>query len=211
MTLSDAELAAARAATVARQAPIVDGLSQRGGLRRDIQGSLEEVGTPDLQVALLLLDLDDFKMLNDSFGHAAGDGVLCAIAARLVAVVGPSDRAYRLGGDEFVVLHVGPGGSTELSELATSVLAAVRRPFDRSELDPAAAELAGRHITCSVGVAPARPGDRADDLLGRADGAMFVAKDKHGLRGVRGDSYAVFDEIPEEGVPPHLRDQFKKP
>ena len=187
------------------------GLGNRMALHQRLAEVLDSGETnSSAAVALLFVDLDNFRMVNDLFGHAAGDGILCVIAKRLEGVAGTSDRAYRLGGDEFVVLPVGSGGSTEPSELATSVLVAVRRPFDRSELDPAAAGLAGHHLTCSVGVATARPGDSSDDLLGRADGAMSVAKDKHGLRGARGDSFAVFDEIPEEDVPPHLRNQFMR-
>jgi diguanylate cyclase (GGDEF)-like protein/PAS domain S-box-containing protein len=134
-----------------------------------------------IDVAVFVLDLDRFKMINDSFGHAAGDEVLLALAPRLTAAVRVTDTVARLGGDEFVVIcpDVDPGrGVTEIAErLAT----AVSRPL---LLD------SGEHFfTVSTGIAlAATRNDTPASLLGDADAAVYRAKDRG--RGY----YELFDE-----------------
>jgi diguanylate cyclase (GGDEF)-like protein/PAS domain S-box-containing protein len=120
-------------------------------------------------VTLLLLDLDDFKLVNDNLGHSAGDELLTTIAERLRAQVRPSDMLARLGGDEFAVLleDLAPD---DAAALATRLLAVVREPI----------RLASREAMCtlSLGIATATPGDgvTAEQLLGNADLAMYAAK-----------------------------------
>ena len=120
-------------------------------------------------VAALLIDLDRFKDINDTFGHRAGDQVLMAFAARLNSSIRTEDMAARLGGDEFVVLQVGmvqPGGANSLAE---RVMEALSQPY----------EVDGLQLTCgaSIGVAVA-PTDAMDweSLLSCADAALYKAK-----------------------------------
>ncbi len=121
-------------------------------------------------LAALFIDLDNFKAINDSFGHAAGDELLRAVAQRLTAVVRESDAVGRLGGDEFVVI----AGELSLVSgpqlIAERLLEALAQPF---KLD--AAESAPLRVSASIGIAS---GDRpcAEDLLRDADIAMYQAK-----------------------------------
>jgi diguanylate cyclase (GGDEF)-like protein/PAS domain S-box-containing protein len=132
-------------------------------------------------VTLLLIDLDDFKTINDSLGHGSGDLLIRTIAERLHAQVRPSDTLARLGGDEFAVL-VENLGEFDVTELADRLLTAVRQPVT----------LGGRELACtaSIGVASAKAGaggPGAGELLRDADLAMYAAK------GAGRDRYALFD------------------
>ena len=119
--------------------------------------------------ALLLIDLDHFKPVNDSFGHEAGDAVLVMVAKRLRASVGPHDLAARLGGDEFALLLAGPREGEALAACAQALIDAIGAPI----------ELHGRthRIGASVGVARA-PGNGSElsRLLRGADQALYRAK-----------------------------------
>ena len=123
--------------------------------------------------ALLLLDLDHFKEVNDTLGHGVGDQVLIAVAQRLPAAVGPLDLVARLGGDEFVVLARGVDSDAEAVELANRICSAVNVPVALQGVKIA--------IGCSVGVAlgPAH-GDSVQDLLRCADVALYQAKSTRG-------------------------------
>lgn len=114
---------------------------------------------------ILLLDIDHFKRVNDTWGHGAGDAVLQEVARRLREALGERGVAVRWGGEEFVALL--PGIAPEDAEnLAAAVWAIVRTiPFEGVG-----------SVTCSVGVAVARPGDSPDELVRRADRAMYEAK-----------------------------------
>ena len=117
---------------------------------------------------VLFVDLDDFKSVNDSLGHRAGDQVLRAVADRLLTCVRPGDTVARLGGDEFAVLLDG-APMADAEQVAARIVAELRRPF----------ELAAGHrnVRVSVGIAAGRPGvDTAEDLVSNADTAMFSAK-----------------------------------
>jgi diguanylate cyclase (GGDEF)-like protein len=124
-----------------------------------------------LDVAMLMLDLDRFKLINDSLGHAVGDEVILALARRLREVVRSSDTVARLGGDEFVVACERPGGPREVVELAERVGAALEHPFELAS---------GEHfLTASIGIALAEKGDEtAASLLRDADAAMYRAKQR---------------------------------
>jgi len=122
-------------------------------------------------VAVVLLDLDGFKTVNDSLGHHTGDDVLRGIAPRLAAAVAPGDTLARLGGDEFVVLCRGLSGPEEAMERARRLAASVTSPFELAT---------GRHsLSASIGIATShgRP-DTAGTLLRDADAAMYSAKAK---------------------------------
>lgn len=122
------------------------------------------------QLALLYLDLDGFKPVNDRHGHAAGDHLLRTIAARLLATVRRSDTVARLGGDEFVVVIDGFISFTQLHALAQKVVQAVAAPV----------EWQGVTLSCSVsiGVAAYPPASSWEALIETADGAMYQAKAK---------------------------------
>ncbi len=120
-------------------------------------------------IALLYLDVDHFKHINDSKGHAAGDALLCQVAARLTALVRDGDLVARLGGDEFaLVLRLTEDGCIE--RFAERLLAVLSKPFDLDGVN--------EHVTCSIGIAMA-PGHAADDdvLMRHADLALYAAKE----------------------------------
>jgi diguanylate cyclase (GGDEF)-like protein/PAS domain S-box-containing protein len=133
-------------------------------------------------VVLLYVDLDDFKNVNDSLGHAAGDALLRELSPRLADVLRPSDTLARLAADEFAILCEGLDEVTESAAIAERILAVVGRPMTVGgvELRP----------TASVGIALAEPGVAADgeDLLRDASVAMYRAK--HAGRG----RYELFDD-----------------
>ena len=117
---------------------------------------------------MLLLDLDDFKPINDRYGHAAGDEVLRAVSQRMVDCVRGGDLVARLGGDEFAIILQEPS-SAGTEAVAQRIVAAIGEPVP----------VDGRPLTVgvSVGVARCAPaGDDLDGLLGRADAAMYEAK-----------------------------------
>jgi diguanylate cyclase (GGDEF)-like protein len=120
-------------------------------------------------LALLYLDIDDFKGVNDSFGHGSGDRVLVELAGRIRAAVRAEDTVARLGGDEFVVLLAQVTGAGDAARVAAKVLDAVRPPFrvDGHEVS----------IAASVGVSVyPDDGTSPDDLVRNADGAMYRDK-----------------------------------
>ncbi len=123
-------------------------------------------------VGLLLCDLDGFKDVNDSLGHAAGDAVLQQLARRLAAAVGPGDTVARLGGDEFAICVVDVTTEIEVLGVADAIVHAMRVPFSLPELEVP--------LSTSIGVvvSPAHGRD-ASTLLRHADVAMYRAKAGH--------------------------------
>lgn len=120
-------------------------------------------------IAVMFIDLDRFKFVNDNFGHAAGDDLLAAVAERLRSVLRPSDTVARFGGDEFVVLCEGLAGEIEAVGLASRLIDSMSAPFSL-----ACGEIA---LSGSAGVALASgPGDDPAALLRDADTAMYRAK-----------------------------------
>ncbi|WP_308014255.1 MULTISPECIES: GGDEF domain-containing protein [unclassified Rhodococcus (in: high G+C Gram-positive bacteria)] len=130
-------------------------------------------------VALLLLDVDDFKIINDSLGHDAGDRALVRFARRLVTATRPEDMVARLGGDEFLIVCSGVEDDSHAERLAAHVLTALATT---STLDGAPTP-----VSASMGVAVSERDSTRRELLRRADLAMYRAKDT----GAGG--YAVFD------------------
>jgi diguanylate cyclase (GGDEF)-like protein/PAS domain S-box-containing protein len=123
---------------------------------------------PGSRVGVLYCDLDRFKIVNDSLGHAAGDSLLTQVADRLRAVLRPEDLLGRVGGDEFVVIVEGVRTTNELAEIASRMAEALDEPFN----------LGGhRHaVSLSVGGSVGAHPDTADEVLMRADMALLRAK-----------------------------------
>jgi diguanylate cyclase (GGDEF)-like protein/PAS domain S-box-containing protein len=120
------------------------------------------------RVAVMFLDLDNFKNINDSLGHDAGDRLLQAAAQRLVKATRPSDTVARLGGDEFAILLEGIRGDTDVERIAQPITEAFNRPL--------LVDGRGIESTASIGAACSQPGDDAEQLLRKADIAMYNAK-----------------------------------
>ena len=135
---------------------------------------------PEANVAVVMLDIDNFKLVNDSLGHAAGDELLTQIAPRLKAALRPRDTIARLGGDEFVVLLEQVGDERSAAQVAERIVAAFGPPF---QLD------AGEHFAkTSLGIAMAEAsGSTPAGLLRDADAALYQAKAGGRAR------YAIFD------------------
>jgi diguanylate cyclase (GGDEF)-like protein len=138
------------------------GLANRTGLDTAVTAALRR----DEPVAVLLLDLDGFKLVNDAYGHAAGDTMLVEFAHLLRSTINAGDVAARIGGDEFVVLLIGPA-APELA--AQRILAAAAANPVRLGEDTLP-------VRASIGIAPGRPGDTTKEVLRRADVAMYQAK-----------------------------------
>ena len=126
-------------------------------------------------VAVLFVDLDRFKLVNDLYGHGTGDELLMAVAGRLSAALRPGDTVARMSGDEFVILCEDLAGPAEVDAIAVRIGAAMAAPF--------VLPLAEVHMTASVGIAYSGPGNEVSEhLLQDADIAMYQAKRKGGGR-----------------------------
>jgi diguanylate cyclase (GGDEF)-like protein/PAS domain S-box-containing protein len=126
------------------------------------------------ELALLFLDLDRFKAVNDSLGHEAGDEVLRLAASRIRGLLRESDTLARIGGDEFTVILPRIVSRHDAAEVAAKIVDALAAPFDLSDLNGSKREVT---IGCSVGIAifPV-DAENADDLVVAADAAMYEAK-----------------------------------
>jgi diguanylate cyclase (GGDEF)-like protein len=145
------------------------GLANRSLFTQVVASRLESRDPSGTVPIVLFVDLDDFKLVNDSLGHAAGDALLVAVGDRLGSVLRSSDMAARLGGDEFAVLLRDTPDMKASMRVANRLTAAMGSFF----------EIEGRdvNVRASVGVAAGRPGvDCAGDLLRNADVAMYSAK-----------------------------------
>ena len=145
------------------------GLANRALFRERLVLALDAYRHRGTPVALIFADLDDFKLINDSYGHGTGDRLLRAIATRLASCAGPGALVSRLGGDEFAVLLDQDADVAE--PVAERMLAALREPY----------LIDGRPVgvSASLGLVLPEPGDKelsADSLLRRADAAMYASK-----------------------------------
>jgi diguanylate cyclase (GGDEF)-like protein len=146
------------------------GLANRVLFRDRVAHVLERSrGRSKDRFAILFIDLDDFKVLNDTLGHARGDDVLVAAAERVAESLRPSDTAARLGGDEFAVLLEDVGDEETALSIAIRLADSLREPIELGDMAPT--------IAASIGVAVSgTDGETADDLLAKADIAMYAAK-----------------------------------
>ena len=146
------------------------GLPNRLLVAETLEQALERSARTGDEVAVLFVDLDRFKLINDSRGHAAGDELLVTVAERLRRVVRPDDVVARFGGDEFVIVCEDKAAALEASVLAERILTALREPV-----------LAGGQevfLSASVGIAVADGSGSPSGLLRDADAAMYRAKEK---------------------------------
>ena len=147
------------------------GLPNRVLLNDRISVELAQAQRNDTRLAIMMLDLDRFKDVNDMLGHSVGDQLLRAVGERLLSLVRKSDTVARVGGDEFVVLLPEVAKTEDATKVAQKVLEAFRKPFifDVHKL----------HITTSIGIAlyPEDGGD-AETLLKNADTAMYWVKEQ---------------------------------
>ena len=177
--MSERRLLGARQVHQALHDPLTD-LGNRSLFTARVAHTLARRSRPDATLAVLFVDLDNFKAINDSRGHAVGDEVLVAVGRRLAACVRPADTVARLGGDEFAVLLDALSGPPEAGEVAARLLDALRAPIATRGTDLAV----GGSVGIAFGGAEA---DDTDTLLRNADVALYRAKDRG-----RG-SYQVFD------------------
>jgi diguanylate cyclase (GGDEF)-like protein/PAS domain S-box-containing protein len=158
---------------------------------RMLEATASLADEPGARCAVLFLDLDRFKNVNDSMGHGAGDELLRQVAARLAACARPSDTVARFGGDEFILFLPRVAGPDDALALAERVREVLTAPL----------ELGSYHAytTASIGVAVGEAGDTPDELLRNADMAMYHAKASGGV------PCAVFDRSMHHAVVERLR------
>ena len=151
------------------------GLRNRNAFQAELDKSLARSARNGWRVAVLFIDLDGFKHVNDTLGHGAGDMVLAEAARRFRSVLRASDTIARLGGDEFVVVLEQAGDDGDIAEVANKLVLTLDAPFDGLESDI--------RVSASIGMAicPADARDPAQ-LLQCADSAMYKAKESDGSR-----------------------------
>lgn len=149
------------------------GLGNRSLLMHRVRHALDRLGRHRGTVALVFIDLDAFKLVNDHHGHGVGDRLLLEVARRLLATVRRDDLVARIGGDEFVVLCEDLKDVREATALVERLLQCFATPFQHEQV--------ALGISASLGVACAHDGRRSlDDLLVGADTAMYQAKHEGG-------------------------------
>ena len=144
------------------------GLPNRSLFARETAAALDAARAAGRTVGVLFVDLDDFKMVNDTMGHSVGDELLVAVAARLGSAVRQSDTAARLGGDEFAVLIDDAADADAVDAFAQRIVAAFTEPFTLTEAKVLAA--------ATVGVATSADSSDTGELLRHADLALYAAK-----------------------------------
>lgn len=170
--------AEARANALARYDPLT-GLANRRGFQEDVSARLSAALPEDGRIAVMILDIDHFKVVNDSMGHAAGDKVLQQIADRLRSLRGPGDRAAYIGGDEFALL-AGPLRDDDIIRLARRALGVLGLPIRHADI--------AAKVTVSIGIALyPDDGESGEILLQRAESALYQAK------AAGRNTYALFD------------------
>jgi diguanylate cyclase (GGDEF)-like protein len=144
------------------------GLANRTLFHERVEHAIATHSRGAATLAVLFVDLDGFKQINDNHGHGAGDSVLAEVAIRLQDCVRTGDTVGRFGGDEFAVLAEQVTSVDDVTIVADRIVRALQRPFDVDGL--------ACHITASAGVAVYTPGDTTDTIIRSADEAMYSAK-----------------------------------
>ncbi|TDO96869.1 ammonium transporter [Marinomonas balearica] len=143
-------------------------LHNRTYMAEQLERSIKVANEADDMVGLLFLDLDKFKLINDTLGHKAGDELLCEVASRLNSITHNDDVIARWGGDEFLIMVTDKVSKPRIEELANRILSAMKVPF---LLDNKPVEVA-----TSVGIALSERQETAEKLIQKADSAMYSAK-----------------------------------
>ncbi|MES2000818.1 MAG: EAL domain-containing protein [Pseudomonadota bacterium] len=149
---------------------VLSGLPNRGRVRQLLGDALRVATTSNVPCAIMFLDLDGFKPVNDTFGHPKGDAVLRAVAKRLVDQVGPDGYVGRMGGDEFAIVITDGQSRQKIEQLGDRIIASIKEPYqiDQTEI----------RIGVSIGGAFGPiDGATVDDLILKADLALYQAKD----------------------------------
>src|SRR5436190_11526409 len=152
------------------------GLSTRASITERVATALAAGRDRNRMVAVLFIDLDHFKLVNDSLGHAFGDELVVTVAQRLRHAIRPGDVIARFGGDEFVVLCDNLSSIKAVSSLAERLLAAVAEPIALTTDEV--------FVTASIGIAVGKGNTTAETLLRHADAAMYQAKSDGRARAV---------------------------
>jgi diguanylate cyclase (GGDEF)-like protein/PAS domain S-box-containing protein len=149
---------------------VLSGLPNRGRVRQLLGEALRSATTGNVPCAIMFLDLDGFKPVNDTFGHPKGDAVLRAVAKRLVDEVGDHGEVGRMGGDEFAIVIPDAQSRRSVEHLADRIIVAIKEPYliDQIEIS------IGVSIGCAFGPID---GATVDDLILKADLALYQAKD----------------------------------
>lgn len=151
-------------------ADAVTALPNRHWLMNYLPLSVEKTKNTQTVLALLFVDLDDFKNINDTLGHACGDEVLRGVASRLKSVIRPGDKVARLGGDEFTIILEAVEGRHDVSVVANRIIQSLGEPF---VLSGGSSHVV--HASIGISMCPT-DGDDDDTLLKHADIAMYAAK-----------------------------------
>ena len=144
------------------------GLPNRASFEQRVEEALPRRRKGGGHLALMMMDMDKFKSINDSLGHGAGDLLLVAFARRIQGALREEDLIARLGGDEFTIVAENLKSADDAVAIAEKVLGATREPFDIEGL--------ALVVTTSIGIALYRDGDTAESLMKRADSALYEAK-----------------------------------
>jgi len=148
---------------------VLSGLPNRGRVRQLLGEALSSAQTGNVPCAIMFLDLDGFKPVNDTFGHPKGDAVLKSVSQRLVKEVGDLGHVGRMGGDEFAIVIRDGQSRKKVEDLAQRIIAAVAEPY---HIDKAEIRI-GVSIGCAFGPID---GQSVDDLIQKADLALYQAK-----------------------------------
>ncbi|VEB44517.1 Cyclic di-GMP phosphodiesterase Gmr [Chromobacterium violaceum] len=167
--ITDLKHAEARASFLANH-DVLTGLPNRNGIRSELLPHLQQALRNGRQVALMFIDLDRFKNVNDSLGHACGDELLIRMAGRLVGLLGHDEKAARLGGDEFLVMLSAPQVAERAEALARRILQALSVPMRLEGMD------VGVSASIGISVCEGRELD-LEQMMRHADLAMYAAKD----------------------------------
>jgi diguanylate cyclase (GGDEF)-like protein len=167
------------------------GLPNRSLFLDRLQHSLSVAARRRTTIAVLFLDLDQFKLVNDSLGHAAGDELLAAVAPRIEQALRPGDTVARFGGDEFAVLAEDVRNEHGATRIAERIAEALARPFILRERE--------HFASASIGISIGTGAEEPEALIRDADAALYRAKD-HGRGG-----YEIFDEVMRSRVIEHMQ------
>ena len=167
------------------------GLPNRNLFFDRLQHALSVAARRETTISVLFLDLDEFKVVNDSLGHVAGDELLAAVAPRIEQALRPGDTVARFGGDEFAVLAEDVGNERGATRVADGIAEALARPFILRERE--------HFVSASIGISIGGGSEAPESLIRDADSALYRAKERGRGR------YEIFDEVMRSRVIEHMQ------